>query len=287
MKKTCIARLTCALLFVLGVHTSTGSARADSQERRPGLWGEYSQRQLTQPHNSLGLVAGPLQTPLFGQRVAGFAPDGGLVAIESNRPANGGTRDEVSTRVGVVFGLFPHFEAGALFLSFRDYPDFHYADFPVYLTYSWTFDHIDVGARLSFITPVESSGLAFNPSVPLLIRLNHARLDTGVFVPIQTGSGGAIGLNIPIRATFNLTPRWFVGAETGIYEAAFGKGAGLSSNLGGSVGYTTIFGKRLVDFALRFNWDDLIHYAPADDQKAIDGRAFQVFAGLTFHSKVM
>jgi hypothetical protein len=264
----------------------TQVAHAQGEMRRPGLWGSYSSRRMTMPYNSLGLLLGPLQTPLFGQRYGDNAPEGGL-SYESNAATEDGTVDQLWLRGGVVFGLSPQLEAGALFLTFRMVPDFAYSNFPVFITYSWTLNCVDIAARFSFLTPVETKEWSFNPGMPLAVRLDQARIDTGVFVPLLTDDGASIGLNVPLRATFNLSPRWFVGVESGFYEAAFGKGPGASSSLGGSVGYTTFVGPRLIDFAVRLYWDDLVRYSPNSGESALDAASYQLVAGATFHAKVM
>lgn len=269
----------CGLASLLAVCT----ASAESPERRPGLWGSVSSRRMTMPLNSLGLILGPGQTPLFGQRYGDNAPDGG-VGFES--PSASGD-DQIWLRGGVVFGLSPQLEAGALFLTFRAAPDFHYSNFPVYITYHWNFDNVDVGAKFSFLTPVEVNAWSFNPGAPVLIRFDKARIDTGLFLPILTNENPSLGINIPLRGTYNLTPRWFIGAESGLYEAAFGSGDGLSSPLGAFVGYTTLVSSRIVDFSARFNWSEFLRYDPTASQESVDVGAFQLFAGATFHSKVM
>ncbi len=272
-----------AVVIGLTAFFAVDPAHAQTPERRPGLWGSVSSRRLTMPLNSLGLIFGPNQTAMFGQRYGDNAPDGGL-AFES---PTSGAQDQLWIRGGVVFGLSPQLEAGALFLTFRATPDFHYSNFPVYITYSWTFDNVDIGAKLSFMTPVEVKSWSFNPGAPVVIRLKHARIDTGVFLPLLTEENPSIGLNIPLRGTYNLTPRWFVGAETGVYEAAFGTGNGLSSPLGALVGYTTYLGSRIIDFSARFNWNEFLRYAPSDSEDVVNVGAYQLFAGATFYSKVM
>ena len=238
------------------------------------------------PYNSLGLLLGPLQTPLFGQRYGDSAPEAGI-AYEGDRVTDDGAQDQLWLRGGVVFGLSPQLEAGALFLTFRTVPDFAYSNFPVFITYSWTLGCVDIAARFSFLTPVEKKSWSFNPGMPLVVRLDQARIDAGIFLPVLTKDSVSVGLNVPVRATFNLTPRWFVGVESGFYEAAFGKGSGASSSLGGSVGYTTFVGKRLIDFATRFYWDDFVRYSPNSNENAFNAGAYQLVAGATFHAKVM
>lgn len=238
------------------------------------------------PHNSLGIIAGPLQSPLFGQRYGAHSPEGGI-SYQSDRVHDDVPDNQLWLRGGVVFGLSPQLEAGALFLTFRATPDFAYSNFPVFITYSWTFDWIDVGAKFSFLTPVEEKQWSLNPGLPLVLRLDRARVDSGVFVPVLFGDDARIGLNIPVRATFNLTPRWFLAVESGFYEGAWGEGPGASSSLGGSVGYTTFVGGRLVDIAARCFWDDLVRYSPHDDESAFNAGSYQIMAGVTFHSKVM
>ncbi len=274
-------------LFAIAVYFLAPGALADD-DRRPGLGGAYTSRSLTVPYNSLAMVVGPGQPQLFGQRYGGRSFDGG---IAYRRAAQDGPGLEITEEAwfhgGVVFGLTENLEAGALFLNFRITPDFAYSDFPVYINYAWRFENIDIGARFSFTTPAETSIWSFNPGMPLLIRLGGARIDAGVYVPVDTESPVSVGLNVPVRFTVNATPRLFFGVETGVVEPSFHVKNNMSAQLGALVGYSTVLGSRVADFTTSFAWDDFLILDPAEGVDMVQAEAFRVHLGVTFHQIVM
>ncbi len=83
----------------------------------------------------------------------------------------------------------------------------------------------------------------------------------------------------------------FAIAATGITMATAHGEAELAdisiSGMDGSVGYTTFVGPRLIDFAVRLYWDDLVRYSPNSGESALDAASYQLVAGATFHAKVM
>ena len=98
-----------ALLLLLAL---ARTARAE-EYRRPGLEGQWSQRHLTSPMNSLNILAGPGQPMLLGARFGDQGVvDGGPAYIHGGARASGG---ELWLRGGVAFGLTQDWEAGALF----------------------------------------------------------------------------------------------------------------------------------------------------------------------------
>jgi len=274
--------LTAVALFLV-------SAPATAQEtRRPGLGGAYTSRNMSAPYNSLGIIAGPGQPQLFGQRYGSRSFDGGGEVRQARLDS---TSPDITTQGwfhgGVVFGLTENLEAGALFLNFRVAPDFGYSDFPVYINYSWRTEHIDIGARFSFTTPAETAIWALNPGVPVLVRLGDVRIDAGVFVPMFLDSPVQVGINVPVRVTTNITPRFFAGLESGVVEPSFGASNDVSAQLGALVGYTTVMGPKVVDFTTSFVWDDFLLFSPAADVDTVQIDAFRVNFGVTFHKIVM
>lgn len=258
--------------------------------RRPGLGGAWAKRHLTAPMNSLVLVAGPGQNPLFGQRFDQKVVDGGgqfsRVGSEGNPGADlPALEDQWWTRIGVVFGLTEDWEAGALFLPFQWKPKFDWSNILVYVTRGWRFKAADIGARFSFQTP-GGEQFTFNPSMPVLIRAgDRTRIDTGIFVPFSARNPW-VGLNVPLRVTLNATPHAFVGVESGFVEPRFDVDHDMAVPLGALAGYTLLFGPSVVDVTATFNWDNLWLVDPAPNVEEIQTGAYRVVFGLSVHKLV-
>src|SRR6187399_1868614 len=93
-------------------------AQASEDYRRPGLEGQWSNRHLTAPMNSLRIVAGPGQPMLMGERFGTQIPEGGAQVIHDPVLGTGASTNDTQTwlRGGVGFGLTQDWEAGALFI---------------------------------------------------------------------------------------------------------------------------------------------------------------------------
>jgi len=230
--------------FIVVPAPADAQVAADDGGRRPGLGGRYTRRSMTVARNALYAIAGPWAPMLLGQRRYGYGYDGGLQLVQSDPDAIAGLAaanaapDDllVDLNLGVGFGLFDHFEAGAMFLSFRFSPDFDYGGFPVFLTYWWELGPVDVGARVVWFTFYDDAvdpddrQTTLNPSVPVVVHLGTSRIDTGIFVPIgfrrlpfdfrwadDDRLDVAPGLSIPLRYSYNPIPELVLGAETGFY----------------------------------------------------------------------
>lgn len=276
------------LSFFCGISVLSTPAHAD-QYRRPGLGGSYTSRQLTTPYNSLTTIAGPAQTPLFAQRYRGYVRDGGVGYAHNTPLSHDGTlgRDQAWTSLGVAFGLGAHLEAGALFLNLRYTPDFSLADFPVFITYAWTFGPLDVGARLSFLTPAESGTWSLNPGIPILLRLGHTRIDSGFILNATLDKPTTLGFNLPLRVTHNITPHIFLGVETGLFDGAFSNKDDTAFSLGALLGYTILLGKRVVDVSSSMTWDNFLVPGAASDSGSFQPDIYRFQIGLSMHQLVM
>jgi hypothetical protein len=278
-----IQTLRCVALIALLAQAASASA----QETRPiGLEGKFSTRHITTPQNSLSLILGPGQTPLLGQRYGGFAPDGGFAYRHDGAGSPGGLQDQAWALAGVAFGLWDNIEAGAMFLSFRLTPDFSYYDFPVFITYSWTFANVDIAARLSFLTPVSSGDFALNPGIPVLVRLGDARIDTGVFVPVLFHDPTTVGLTVPARMLYNVTAKLFLALNTGFTEPNFDARHDLSMPLGALVGYSMLVGARVLDITASFQWDRFLLLDPPSGTGRLDTAFWSVLLGVTMNAMV-
>lgn len=266
-------------------------AEDDDDYRRPGLEGQWSRRHLTAPMNSLRIIAGPGQPMLMGERFGNQIPDGGFQYLREPATGVGAASNDAEYwfRGGVGFGLTEDWEAGALFLPFQFAPHFTFSNITVFITRGFRFKHFDFGFRYSFQTPHKDSGGGrvwdMNPSVPFLFRLGRVRLDTGVFVPFATRDWW-IGVNVPLRVSVSVTPHVFVAGESGFVVPRFEDPHRTTVPLGGMLGYTALFGSKVVDFTAMFSWDSFYRPSPTDGANSVEPGAYRVGAGIVYHSLV-
>jgi hypothetical protein len=279
--QACVSVLVSLLLL--------GFARTASAEeyRRPGLEGQWSQRHLTSPMNSLNILAGPGQPMLLGARFGEQGVvDGGVAYLHRGAPTSG---QELWLRGGVAFGLTRDWEAGALFLPFRVAPDFTFSSITVFVTRGFRFKHWDIGVRVLFQTPYKNADgervWQLNPGVPLLYRDGPFRFDAALIVPFASRDW-RVGLNLPVRASLNLNPHLFLGLESGFAQPNFSTSQGLIIPLGALAGYTALFGSRVVDFTGLFSWDQFIAPSPSAGNDAIDAGTYRIGLGVVIHSLV-
>ena len=224
---------------------------AKAPRRFRGLEGVAAQRHLTLPRNVVSIVYGPLGPATFGQRYPSKIVDGGTSYEVPGK--------ELITRLGVRFGLFDDFEAGALFLPFVLAPDFSFDSVLVFLTQQFRFEAFDVAVRFSFQTPGDT-GWALAPGVLLGTRGRSVTLQVGAFLLAEVGTFGAplsplVGLNAPLRVTWNLLPSFFLTAESGIAYDDLSTPDLLTVPLGFGAGYTLLAGSRLIELTASFSWD--------------------------------
>ena len=275
-----------AALLVASV---TGLAHAED-DRRPGLEGPWNERHLTVPMNSVNILAGPGQPMLLGQRYGDQIVDAGPQFVHpgdawKTTPPG----DQLWLRGGVAFGLTQDWEAGALFLPFQFTPKFSFSNITVFVTRGFRFKYLDAAFRLSFQTPNKNSEggrvWGINPGIPLLWRAGRFRFDGAVLVPFTTRDW-TIGLNVPLRASVNVTPHLFFGLSSGFVEPRFDVAGNTNVPLGALAGYTELFGGSVVDFTASFDWDRFVSPAPPAHVNALDIASSRVGFGVVFHSLV-
>ncbi|HET7543226.1 MAG TPA: hypothetical protein VFK05_25305 [Polyangiaceae bacterium] len=275
-----------ALLSLFGLH-----AKAFAEEyRRPGLEGEWSQRHLTSPMNSLNIMAGPGQPMLLGARFGEQGVvDGGAAYLHRGPLTTPNPGQEFWLRGGVAFGLTHDWEAGALFLPFRLAPDFTFSSITVFITRGFRFKSWDLGVRVLFQTPYKNAEgervWQLNPSIPFLYRGGAFRFDTALVVPFASRDW-KVGLSVPVRGTLNLNPHIFVGIESGLVKSNFNDAHDLTLPLGALTGYTALFGSRVVDFTGVFSWDHFLSPSPPPGNTAFDIATYRIGFGVVMHSLV-
>jgi hypothetical protein len=272
--------------WVLDPTLAATPAPAQIMSRRwRGLEGVAAQRHLTLPRNVVSVVYGPLGPTTFGQRYPSKIIDGGTSYARSDW-AGSGTGDPSEqwyTRLGVRFGLFDDFEAGALFLPFELAPDFRFDAVLVALTQQFRFDGFDLAVRFSFQTPGDI-GWALSPGFVLATRGRRLAFQAGAFLPMEVGSFGEpkaprFGLNVPLRVTWNLVPSFFVTGESGVAYDELSVPDGLTIPLGFGAGYTLLAGKRLLEFTTSFTWDHWLVPGQPNDMSVLQLRSFRVAFG--------
>jgi len=241
--------------------------------------------------NSLRIIAGPGQPMLMGERFGTQIPEGGVQYVHDPELATGATSNDPQLwlRGGVGFGLTEDWEAGALFIPLELAPKFTFSNITVFITRGFRFEHLDFGLRFSFQTPHKDSGGGrvwdMNPGVPLVYRAGPVRLDAAVFVPFATRAWW-VGLNVPVRAALSVTPHFFVGAESGFVVPKFEEAHGATMPLGALVGYTELFGSKVVDVTAMLSWDSFLRPSPPDGASAVSPGAYRVGVGVVYHSLV-
>lgn len=253
--------------------------------RLRGLEGVAAQRHLTLPRNVVSIVFGPLGPATFGQRYPSSIIDGGTSYARAHwaGSASTDTSEELYTRLGVRFGLFDDFEAGALFLPFELAPDFHFDSVLVFLTQQIRLDGLDIGLRFSFRTPADT-GWALAPGIAVGIPGRRIALSAGAFVLMEVGTFDdprtpVIGLDVPLRVTWNLVPSFFLTAESGVAYDNLGSPDLLTIPLGFGAGYTLLLGSRLLELTAAFTWDHWLLPQKPSDLSAVQFGVFRVALG--------
>ena len=276
-------------LALLSLIAFARPARAE-EYRRPGLEGEWSVRHLTSPMNSLNILVGPGQPMLLGARFGEQGVvDGGGAYLHRGPLTTPNPGQEFWLRGGVAFGLTKDWEAGALFLPFRFAPDFTFSSITVFITRGFRFKNWDLGVRVLFQTPYKNAEgervWQMNPSIPFLYRSRAFRLDTALVVPFASRDW-KVGLSVPVRASLNLTPHVFLGLESGVLKSNFNDAHDLTLPLGALLGYTALFGSRVVDFTGVFSWDHFLAPSPPPGNTAFDTATYRIGFGVVLHSLV-
>lgn len=262
-------------------------ASTASAQRRPGLGGKYSARNMTAAQNSLTILNGPTSTQLFG---ATSGVGGGDVGINyTSTSVSLGDEDETFTyvdyNIGGAYGITPELEAGIfipLAISSPDGVDRDALGNPmVFATYAKDLGNFDVGGRIGLTLPVQDGsdpGLLLG--VPFLFRFGNSRLDTGVFIPLVFGDDETVSsLNLPVRFTQSVTPKIYVGGETGVLLPDFETDSG-SIPLKAVGGYTMLISGNVIDFGLSIGFPYFLSFVDGAENPVTDTLQFDIGANL-------
>ena len=262
--------------------------QVEPREPRPrGLEGVVSDRHLTLPRNVVSMVAGPLGTT-FASRYPTQLVDGGISYVRGQLQGSSSVispPDEWHAHLGVRFGLFDDFEAGALFLPFELAPDLTFEPVSVLLTQQFRFEAFDLAVRLPFHTPSDAAGWGLAPGIVLATRSRRLALRAGVTLATELGTfrekrAPIVGVNMPLRLTYNLVPAFFLDVESGFAYDDLVAPDLLTVPLGVGAGYSMLLGKRLIDILASCNWDRWWLPAEPDGLSALQFGALRVSVGV-------
>ncbi len=262
--------------------------------RSRGVEGVVTERHPTLPRNVVAVVYGPLSSATFGQRFPSRIIDGGTSYAHQDQAradATGSPSDLWNMRGGARVGMFDDFEAGALFMPLQLAPKFRFDPVLIFFTQQFRFQGVDLAFRASFQTPGDT-GWGLNPGTMLALPGKRLAARVGFFVPMEVGTlkhsiAPIVGLNAPLRVTWNLVPSFFVSAESGVaYDNLALKGA-LNVPLGFGVGYTLLAGSKIIDFTSSFTWITGSHRPPAQGAAELDWHAFRIAFGASLYFQAL
>lgn len=262
--------VTVALLTLCMVSTA-------SAERRAGLGGKYTARNMTAAQGSLLVIGGPKTTQTLGA----VGADGGITYTKYPTidlgPLGGEINlDTVQLTVGAAYGITPELEAGLLLpvlLSAGDAEDFDkLSSIPLFATYAVDMGNFDVGGRVTLNLPVaDSAQMGVTPGIPALFRFGNSRLDTGIFIPLVFPDEGDMQktLSIPVRFSQSVTPKIFLGVETGLIlpDIKTDNGAVPLSIFGG---YTLLAGGNVIDLGASVGFPSFFSLAEGAENPITD-----------------
>jgi len=270
-----------------------GQAKSTLPTRSRGIEGVVSERHLTVPRNVVAVVYGPLSSPTFGARFPSRIIDGGASYAHLNQ----GLADETGVppelwnmRGGAAVGMFDDFEAGALFMPLQLSPKFHYDPVLLYFTQQVRFRAFDLGVRASFQTPGTNTGWAIDPGLMLGVPGQRLAVRLGVFAPIEVGTSGQksiVGINAPLRATWNPLPSLFISAESAVAYDHLAKRGELTVPLGFGTGYSLLAGSKLIDITASFNWDHWLLPAPEQGSARLQWQAYRIAFGASLYFQAL
>lgn len=203
----------------------TSVAFADSGR----IGGNYSQRGMVVPQRTLRIDAGP-RVPM-----GPTAPmRDGTFGIDSNDFA-GDRNTWLYLNVGATVGLTDNLEVGLLALPLLLVPDTHYRDPVLHGTYRFTRGELEAGVFLGFDLPIDDE-LDVTGGIPLVLHVgNNARVDLAALLHVRFDDNSPVDLMFPFELAINVSPRLFLGPETGIVIADLDE---VLVPLGFFVGYT-------------------------------------------------
>lgn len=246
-----------AQILTVGV-LSLAMVSTASAERRPGLGGKYAARNMTAAEGSLLVIAGPDSTQMLGTGAVFGNVDGGVNILMLKD-----VDSIIDFNFGAAYGITPELEVGAFLPLALVSPDGFDRDtvsgVQLFATYAKDMGKFDVGGRIAAnISTVDGGDHGVTLGIPFLTKVGmNGRVDAGVFIPLVFGEDAAgdseirKALNIPVRYGHSITPKIFLGVETGLYLPDIKTDDGRIP-FGIFGGYTMLAGGNVVDLGLSF-----------------------------------
>ncbi len=262
--------------------------------RGRGVEGVVAERHLTLPRNVVAVVYGPLSSATFGQRFPSRIIDGGTSYAHQDQAradATGTPADLWNMRGGARVGMLDDFEAGALFMPLQLAPKFHYDPVLIFFTQQFRFNGFDLAVRASFQTPGDT-GWAIAPGTLLALPGRRFGLRTGVILPMEVGTlrhriSPMVGLNVPLRVTWNVLPSFFLSADSGVAYDNLALKGDLNVPVGFGSGYTVLLGSKVIDFTASFNWDHWLSPSPQQGGAQLDWEAYRIAFGASMYFQAL
>ena len=264
-------------VVLMGLLLAAASAQAQSDNE------VYTGRELTLDAGTIRLDLAPPDRALrnFGQ---GF-----------NITKFDGVDDHnLDLNVGVGFGLVDNVEIGALVAPLALSPSERetYGDPEIYARVQLTQGQAQIGGQLSVSIPVlDDSDVILTPAIPIKLQLgDQAHLNTGVALPIEFQDDDVVvRLNVPVELAVNVTPEFFIGANSALLTDVTPDGfdAGVIP-VGAFTGYSFALGNNSVlDVQAGFSFINLIGFGPNSVRPdTVDENSYQITVGATLYADV-
>jgi hypothetical protein len=178
-----------------------------------------------------------------------------------------------------------------LFMPLQLGPKFHYDPVLIFLTQQFRFQSVDLGIRASFQTPGDT-GWGINPGMLFGLPGPGLSARVGVFVPMEVGTLGhkiapIVGLNAPVRVTWNVVPTFFLSAESGIAYDDLARKGELQVPLGFGTGYSLLAGSKLIDLTASFTWDHWLAPAPEQGSAHLEWQSYRIAFGASLYFQAL
>ncbi|MEM7448052.1 MAG: hypothetical protein AAF355_07420 [Myxococcota bacterium] len=206
----------------------------------------YAERHLTLPQRTLRIDYAPID---FAQADVGYLNHTRGLRIQRfedrSGPPGARTDDTAAwTSLGVSYGVFDEFEAGALLLPVLLAPDTDFGDMQLYGRYR-VLEEGDTELAIHFAMQLPTqTDFGFEVGAPLQVRISPMlRVDAGAELEFVFFDDTLVNLNLPIAMPISLSEHGFIGPRSALLFVDFDD-AVLA--LGGFGGYTIADGDKTI-----------------------------------------
>jgi len=289
-----VAQAVLALPEARLLDPAQASKKSPLPSRSRGVEGVLTERHPTLPRNVVAVVYGPLSSATFGQRFPSRIIDGGTSYAHQDQAradATGTPAELWNMRGGARVGMFDDFEAGALFMPLQLSPSFRFDPVLIFFTQQFRLKGVDLVIRTSFQTPGDT-GWGLNPGTMLALPGRKLAARVGFFVPMEVGTlkhpiAPMVGLNAPLRVTWNLVPSFFLSADSGVAYDNLARSGALEVPLGLGAGYTWLTGSKVIDFTTSFSWDHWLSPSPEQGSAHLAWQTYRIAFGASLYFQAL